>query len=226
MIASHSLQTDSTVPAADVKESVWTIDASTNKTISQLNPSDCIGIIMAGGKLTINSGGQTAPGFRLSGYGTVILKGKLTAGNNSVIDLSRISLQMSGSNAELFLSAGCFVTLRDYPVKGGKLTCADVSSATVPPALSAPPCFIFDGTELTGIFSCKKTYPEWFVSNPTTQTDWSDAINNALKVAGNSVTRLQGRVYKVSNTIFMPCGSQLIGTTSGRVKDSSWKKKI
>jgi len=40
MITHHPIQTDSTVPAADVKESVWTIDASTNKTISQLNPSD------------------------------------------------------------------------------------------------------------------------------------------------------------------------------------------
>jgi|GEM_PF-2897556 len=180
------------------------------------------GIVLCGGTLKITSAATTIEDFTLTGTGEVQVNANFTVGKRSTLDFTSISVVMSTTNTRIIAREGVTIKFGDFPVLRGKFTTASAKNE-VPPQIIAPPKFIFSGTAIEGDFYAENSYPEWFYNGvPKTGEveDWAPAINKALSIKRNGVTRLQCRVYKVATTIFLPAKGRLVGERSGVAESS------
>lgn len=171
--------------------------------IKELTIGDGCELHIDGGELIV---GRLSAGtdFKITGTGSITVLEMMTCGVGSDIDLSSISLTLMGATVEI--GDGSTLHLYMYPVIGGTIR----SNARM--LLEAGCKNIFKGTTLEGQIMAHETYPEWFADGE--QADWAPHINRALELSEDGTTYLQGKIYDIASTIYVPCRGRLLGNPS------------
>lgn len=184
-----------------------TVDPGTTTRIKNLVCGEGVTVHLDNGSLIVDSGSAGA-NFTLSGRGTLKIISDFAITGDSSLRAENISLDLT--DATLRAASG-ELYLDNCPVIGGEIISERVE-------IIAPKKHIFDRTAFTGKLVSNVAYPEWFVDGDT--DNWAPAINSAFEVAGK--VRLDSRVYKIKETIWIPPVGQLTGCDGGENGDGGY----
>lgn len=177
-----------------------TVDPGTTARIKNLLCGEGVTVHLDNGSLIVDSG-SAGTNFTLSGRGTLKIISDFAITGDSSLRAENISIDLT--DATLRVASG-ELYLDNCPVIGGEIISERVE-------IIASKKHIFDRTAFTGKLVSNVAYPEWFVDSDT--DNWAPAINSAFEVA--SEVRLDSRIYKIRETIWIPPVGQLTGCDGG-----------